>query len=101
LAEWFKSFPDQRCCENSRNPEKEPEGAVMKEAFIIYHIAKEGEPDEDVKLVGVYSSRKKAITAVERLRKLPGFKDYSDGFYIESYTMDEDAYPDGFSTKGK
>lgn len=53
---------------------------------------------EEVKFIGVYSSREGAERAVERLRRAPGFVDWPEGFTIDAYRLDEDHWTEGFVT---
>ena len=75
--------------------------------FVLQHLRSEGD-SEDVKLIGVYSSRAEAEAAVERKRKFPGFADFSrivdplkdeeaSGFYIDEMQLDRDAWSEGFA----
>jgi hypothetical protein len=68
----------------------------MSTVFVVQHIARQDEPDEDVKLIGVYSDRQQANAAANRLKTQPGFRDYPDGFCIEEYQIDEDHWSEGF-----
>jgi hypothetical protein len=54
--------------------------------------------DEDVKLLGVYSSEQMAAEAKERAIGLPGFRDAPDGFDIDCYRVDRDEWTEGFIT---
>jgi len=65
--------------------------------------------NEDLKIIGIYSSKNRAIEAVNRMISLPGFKDYphivdpmndenENGFYIDEYIIDEDNWCEGFVT---
>ncbi|UUU32103.1 hypothetical protein JIX56_20570 [Streptomyces sp. CA-210063] len=56
------------------------------------------EEGDDVKLLGVYSSRDKAQERIVRARVLPGFRDEPKCFYIEEFTVDADEWKDGFVT---
>ncbi len=60
------------------------------------HVLPGGE--EDVKLIGVYSSRAKARAAVRRVRGAPGFRDHPRGFTVEAMTVDRDHWVEGFAT---
>ncbi len=40
--------------------------------------------------IGYYTSLERLEEARERLRSRPGFRDYSEGFYVNSYRTDED-----------
>jgi hypothetical protein len=53
---------------------------------------------EDVKFIGVYSSRENAEAAIARLSRAPGFLDAPDGFYIDEYHVDQDQWVEGYST---
>ncbi|GGG70308.1 DUF7336 domain-containing protein [Paenibacillus radicis (ex Gao et al. 2016)] len=50
----------------------------------------------ETKLIGVYSSKEIAESVVERYKRLPGFKDYLDSFYISEYEIDKDHWTEGF-----
>lgn len=47
--------------------------------------------------IAVYSSKEKVEKAIERLKKLPKFKDHPDDFIYECYTVDEEgSWKEGF-----
>lgn len=56
------------------------------------------EEGDDVKLLGVYSTREKATARINRARQLEGFRDEPECFYIDEYALDEDQWTDGFIT---
>ena len=64
--------------------------------FVVQHVRELGDGGEDVKFVGVYSSRARAAAAVERLSTQPGFRETPDGFHIDAYTIDADHWAEGF-----
>jgi homoserine kinase type II len=64
--------------------------------FVLQHVAREDRDDEDVKFIGVYSSRQAAQSALQRLRGQPGFSEYPDGFSVDEYQLDEDHWCEGF-----
>jgi len=68
----------------------------MKTVFIVQHKRHKDEDNEDTKFIGVYSSNQNAVDAVNRLKKQPGFKDHSTGFYIDEYEIDKDHWVEGF-----
>ena len=78
----------------------------MKTVIVLHHIHKHDSDNEDVKLIGIYSTREKAVDAVERLRMQPGFRDWPNinedasesGFTLDTYTIDEDNWAEGFFT---
>ena len=53
---------------------------------------------EDVKFIGVYSSRENAQAAIVRLAKAPGFSETPEGFHIDEYQVDMDQWVEGYST---
>lgn len=75
--------------------------------YILHHIHPVGD-EEDVKLIGVYSTEETARAAVHRLASLPGFVDSPrlqtgyeetvDGFQISAYDLDKDHWTEGFVT---
>lgn len=71
----------------------------MTEVFLLQHSYEkeiEGILLEETKTIGIYSSHEKAELAVEEYKKLPGFKDYPDAFYIGRYQLDKGFWVDGF-----
>ncbi len=67
----------------------------MRSVFVVQH-AYELADCEEVKMIGVYSSEKRARDAVARLVEQPGFKDIPDGFSIDEYELDRDHWAEGF-----
>lgn len=55
----------------------------MTTAFVLQHVRVKADDSEDVKLIGVYSTRRNAQEVVTRLAALPGFSDAPDGFHID------------------
>lgn len=68
--------------------------------FLVQHLHVQSDGEEDVKDIGMYSSREMAEGAVERLRRRPGFRDTPDGFSINAYTIDVDNWTEGYTTIG-
>ncbi|MEN6497974.1 MAG: hypothetical protein ABFD16_27055 [Thermoguttaceae bacterium] len=77
--------------------------------FIVQHLHVHDNGNEDVKMIGVYESRKAAEQAVERLAKQSGFRDWpkivnplqdneESGFYIDEYRIGEDHWTEGYVT---
>lgn len=65
--------------------------------FLVQHTH-DLENEEDVKIIGIYSTREKAEQAIERLRSQAGFKDCPNSFYIDRYKVDEDHWKEGYVT---
>lgn len=70
----------------------------MASVFVLQHVHELEGGDEDVKLIGVYSTREQAFSAVERLRSLPGFCDEPSGFNVDEYSLDQDQWTEGYVT---
>jgi hypothetical protein len=70
----------------------------VTKAFIVQHVHTREDGTEDVKLIGVYSSHEQAQAAVTRMRRLPGFADAVDGFFIDEYQVDQDHWGEGYVT---
>ena len=68
----------------------------MASVFVLQHVHSREDGVEDVKFIGVYSSREKAQEAVARLARLPGFAEAPDGFHIDEYRVDQDHWAEGY-----
>jgi hypothetical protein len=69
----------------------------MDQVYLLHHI-RIIEDHEDVKLLGVFSSRELAERAKERALNLPGFKDSPDGFSVDKYLVDRMGWTAGYRT---
>jgi homoserine kinase type II len=69
------------------------------DVFVVQHVHVLDENEEDIKFIGVYSSKESAEGAVQRLRLQPGFSDTPGGFTIDLYEVDQDNWSEGFVTK--
>ena len=70
----------------------------MTKVYVLQHVHSLGDGEEDVKFIGVYSSRENAQTAITRLGRAPGFCDAREGFHIDEYQVDTDQWIEGYST---
>ena len=68
----------------------------MSTVHLLQYVRDEHGPNEDVKMIGVYSSHESATAAVQRLKAQPGFSDRPDGFQIDAYPVDQDHWAEGF-----
>ena len=72
---------------------------AMGAVYILQHsyeVGEDGQFDE-IKMIGVYSSRESAEKTIVRYKMLSGFKDYPIScFYISKYEIDKDHWADGF-----
>ncbi|WP_140919021.1 hypothetical protein [Limnobaculum xujianqingii] len=71
----------------------------MTKVFMLYHTRDEGNDDEDIKLIGIYSSYELAGITQQRVHDKPGFVDYPEGFSIVEQTVDRDDWVEGFIQK--
>ena len=70
----------------------------MSRVYVLQHVHESADGAEDVKLIGVYSSRENAQAAVARLCQAAGFSDEPAGFHIDEYGVDHDQWAEGYST---
>jgi len=70
----------------------------MKSVFVLQHVHVLSKDNDDVKFIGVYSTRRTAKDAIERLSRQPGFQDAIDGFCIDEYEVDMDHWTEGYAT---
>jgi hypothetical protein len=68
------------------------------EVVVLHHIHVFDEGEEDVKLIGVYSSEAAASAAITRLQQQPGFCDTPEGFTMSQYSLDMDHWTEGYVT---
>ncbi|KES17843.1 hypothetical protein GASC598I20_013380 [Gilliamella apicola SCGC AB-598-I20] len=70
----------------------------MRKVYYLYHVRYEDTDDEDVKIIGIYSSRRQAKVAINRMMKKPGFIDFPDDFQIHDDVLGRDSWVDEFVT---
>lgn len=68
----------------------------MKSVYVLQHVHEHRSGNEDVKFIGVYSSRALARSAILRLSAKPGFRDCKEGFHIDSCKLNQDNWIEGF-----
>lgn len=64
-------------------------------AYLLVHESKH---NGDIKIIGLYSDRKKADMVISKLITKPGFREDVSGFCVEFYKFNEDNWIDGFIT---
>lgn len=64
--------------------------------YVLQHAHSFENDLEDVKFIGVYSSKENARAAIIRLSQTPGFSETSDGFHIDVYQLDKDHWAEGY-----
>jgi hypothetical protein len=72
----------------------------MTKVFLLQHVHKFDDGHENVKLIGIYSTRASAEAALATVRDQSGFRDAPDGFSIDEYTLDpaEPQWAEGYVT---
>lgn len=80
----------------------------MKSVFVVQHLHTLPQGEDDVKMIGVYSTREEALEATRRLARQPGFRelphvnDYSTddmkGFHVDEYEIGKDHWQEGYDT---
>jgi homoserine kinase type II len=66
--------------------------------YVVQHVHVQGNDEEDVKFLGVYSSRENADAAITRLGQATGFAETSERFFVDEYQVDKDHWVEGFVT---
>jgi hypothetical protein len=62
--------------------------------YLLGHQSKDG----DHKIIGIFSNKKLAVAAKEKLSEKPGFNKFKRGFYVDKYDIDRVYWDDGFVT---
>lgn len=70
----------------------------MTNVYVVHHVHSFPTGLDNVKLIGVYSSRANAEAAVTRVGQAPGFAAAPEGFHIEEYAVDVDHWGEGYVT---
>ncbi len=69
---------------------------IIQKVYLLHHVKEFDDGSEDIKLLGVFSSKRKAQDALKDHKKLPGFKDSIEGFTIDVYIVDKSEWNEGF-----
>ena len=75
----------------------------MKYAYLLQHSYEfeyEGETFDEIKVIGIFSSKETAARVIDEYKLLPGFRDYPlDCFHISKYEIDKRWWNEGFGFK--
>jgi hypothetical protein len=74
----------------------EGEGGGVRHCDESGEITIDERAGDDVKLLGIYSSRASADERIRRARRLPGFRDEPECFVTGEYELDQDTWTEGF-----
>ena len=69
---------------------------AARSVYLLQHIARGSSDDRDVKVLGIFSSRREGELAIARFKKLAGFKRYPDGFYLNRFRINRLEWTEGF-----
>ena len=70
----------------------------MNSVYLVQHVHTIDEDEENVKTIGIYSTRQIAQEAIARISLQEGFRDALDGFHVDKYKLDEDNWSEGYVT---
>jgi hypothetical protein len=68
----------------------------IQKVFLLQHVREEDAENEDIKTIGIYSTRANAIIAKRSLLNKPGSRRQKNGFYINGYSLDQTFWIGGF-----
>ena len=77
----------------------QPGKQSVRNVYLLFHTVRADTDDESSKLIGVFSSRKRAESALQTASKLPGFCEYLSGFCIDKYCINQLEWSEGFFTE--
>ena len=67
----------------------------MKSVFLLQH-SYELDGIDETKIIGIYSSNKKAEDVIEQYKLLAGFNKHINSFHIDEYPVDSNHWSEGF-----
>jgi hypothetical protein len=68
------------------------------ELFVLKYVHEFENGEEDIKLIGLYSSEENARQAIKRLQRKPGFRERPRGFQLDPMELDRDHWVNGFNS---
>lgn len=72
---------------------------MLEKVYLLQHVYQYGTNHEydEVKVLGIYSSREGAERAISSYKRLPGFRNFSDEcFVIDMYELNKGEWREGF-----
>lgn len=66
--------------------------------YVLYHMLPLADGEEEDRLIGVYSSKERAMQKQTSLRDQPIFRDAPDGFCIDQCALGKDCWTGGYVT---
>ena len=71
---------------------------AMSSILVVQHVHAHRDGTEDVKFIGVHSSKHVAGLGIRRLCRKPGFRSTARGFHVDRYELDHDHWTEGYIT---
>lgn len=68
----------------------------METVYLVQHVSDVNGEYEDVKLIGIFSSKEKANQAIQSLKTKPGFEEAKNGFSIDEIELDHVEWSEGY-----
>lgn len=68
----------------------------MEKVYLVQHVSDVNGEYEDVKLIGIFSSKATAEQAIKGLKTKPGFEDAKNGFSIDEIELDHVEWSEGY-----
>ncbi len=68
----------------------------MEKVYLVLHTSDVNQEYEDVKMIGVFSSRNRADQVITDLKTKPGFEEAKRGFTVEELEVDAVEWKDGY-----
>jgi hypothetical protein len=68
----------------------------MNSVFVVFHTHDLSNGAEDVKMIGVFSSKERGESVISKLAEQPGFREFPSGFSIDEYAIDKEHWQEGF-----
>lgn len=66
------------------------------QVYLLWFV-QECQEEQDIELlIGVYETESAAKAAIQRLGNKSGFKDFPEGFQVDSYEIGKDSWTEGF-----
>lgn len=69
----------------------------MKTVFLLQHVHEFEDGHEDIKLIGIFSTKLMAEEVLAKVEMQPGFAEHPQGFEISEHTIDRASWLEGFS----
>jgi len=70
----------------------------MTKAFLVTHVHVLASQEEDLRIIGIFTTRERAEAAIRAASKLPGFADTAEAFEVSEYELDDMCWREGFVT---